>query len=188
MTYNVFSGTLNPTQSSKQSTMYPNTCFLGPPESTTQIASQSVQPFLHGLWSRVPITLHSILTQYTLDSPFSVSNSVKLHHHLNVNISVYRIGNVMSWRLNIFDDTVWLVGHCSTDWWQTRVQATAGHQEGADVLQAAGGSAEGDWVLSWSDDEPARHRRTTLRPLRSDVSFRQRSAWRLDFMLALIII
>ena len=33
----------------------PNTCFLGPPESTTETASRSVQPFLHG--SRVRVSL-----------------------------------------------------------------------------------------------------------------------------------
>jgi len=31
-----------------------NTCFLGPPESTTQTASRSVQPFLHSSQQKVP--------------------------------------------------------------------------------------------------------------------------------------
>ena len=39
----------------RQCAAHPAHASLGPPESTSQMASPSLQPFLHSSWQRVPI-------------------------------------------------------------------------------------------------------------------------------------
>jgi len=50
----------------------PNTCFLGPPESTTETASRSVQPFLHS--SGQGVAIHRVkwrhISVVAIRSPF----------------------------------------------------------------------------------------------------------------------
>jgi len=59
----------------------------------------------------------------------------------------------------------------SADRWEACLQAAAGDQKGSDVLQAAGGATQGDWVLSWSDDQSEGRRGWTMQSLWTSFSF-----------------
>jgi len=50
-----------------------NLCFLHPPESTTQTANRSVQPFLHRLTTESPYTLYNE-HPYPQNCPFSMGD------------------------------------------------------------------------------------------------------------------